>query len=263
MSAPTPDKTEILKALSILYDPDDIVELRIIHNERKRTDAGYFDNDTREKLADYIVKQNPKANIYVTLNPIDPQLHSRYHNRIQEFADSTATDANVTSRRWLLIDCDPIRPKGTSSTDAQLQAAQERVATIKRDLSELGFPEPVVAMSGNGMHLLYRVDMPNTDAARDMLKAFLVWLDTKYNNGIVGIDKTVFNAGRITKLYGTIAKKGDHTANAPHRLSHIVSIPDSIEIINPELVKACIPATETPPPKGNRSTPAHPVPLST
>ena len=42
--APSPDKAAILAALAVLFDPDDVVELRAFPAKGpKRTDAGYFD----------------------------------------------------------------------------------------------------------------------------------------------------------------------------------------------------------------------------
>ena len=253
MTAPAPNKEMMLRALELLYAAGDIVELRIIRNGRKQTDAGYFDSFCFGSLAAIAAANNKNGNVYIQLNPIDPQLHGRYHNRLQEYADSTATDANVLSRRWFLIDCDPIRPKGTSSTDAQLQAAMELADKIRIALSAIGFPEPVVCMSGNGAHLLYKVDLPNTDEIRDMIKNFLIYLAKKYDNKVVSIDKSVFNAGRVTKLYGTVAMKGDHTTAAPHRTSYIVSVPDTISIVDQSHIAGCIPVTEPqPPPRGKQ-----------
>jgi len=234
MTDHTPDKAEILKTFKLMYRPMDIIETRIIYKGgRKRIDAGYVDKDNRGQLAEYLVKKNPIGNVYITLNQIDPQLHSRYCNRIQEYAESTATDANIIWRDWLLIDADPVRPKDTSSTDDQLQAAMAVIDKIQVDLSIKGFPDPVRCLSGNGGHLLYKIDMPNDASSTELIKNFLVYLAKTYDTPKVTIDKSVFNAGRITKLYGTVAKKGDHTATAPHRLSRILSIGKAIKAVAP------------------------------
>ena len=81
---PQPDRAAILRALEALFDPADVIELRVLHKGRKRTDAGYFDCEHREEqLADAAVRLNAEgAAVYVTLNPIDPQLLGRYCNRI-------------------------------------------------------------------------------------------------------------------------------------------------------------------------------------
>lgn len=248
----TPDKEMMGRTLDLLYLKSDVAEMRIIHKGRKRTDAGYYDADHRTTLISHATANNSNRNFYVTLNPVDPQLLGRYCNRIQDYAESTATDKDIPARRTLLIDCDPVRPKDTASTDIQLQAAMELADRIRTDLSGRGFPEPAVAMSGNGAHLLYRVDLPNTDEVRDLIKEFLVWLSKQYDTEVVTIDKSVFNAARITKLYGSVATKGDNTSQTPHRTSYIVSAPDSIEVVDQALIAGCIPTAETQSPRGKQ-----------
>ena len=124
--APAPDAEEIARALAVLFEPDSIVELRALFTgRRKRTDAGYFDNYHRDNLSDAAERLNRDgAAAYVTLNAIDPQLLGRYANRIEQGAGTTTSDANVIRRRWLLLDFDPVRPKDTSATDAQLEASK-------------------------------------------------------------------------------------------------------------------------------------------
>ena len=122
MTAPNPETAAILAALAVLFTPDDVIELRAFpKGGRKRTDAGYFDGQHWPQLAEHAARLSASgAAVYVTLNPVDPQLLSRYNNRIEGFASTTTTDKQVTRRRWLLVDIDPVRPSGTSATDAQL-----------------------------------------------------------------------------------------------------------------------------------------------
>jgi hypothetical protein len=121
----TPDKAAILAALAVLFEPDQVIELRAIHTKgKKRTDAGYFDSAHWPILADHAVRLSSSgAAAYITLNPVDPQLIGRFNNRIQDFATATTTDQQIVKRRWLLIDLDPVRPSLTSATDLQLEAA--------------------------------------------------------------------------------------------------------------------------------------------
>ncbi|MER2544787.1 MAG: hypothetical protein ABTS16_15265 [Candidatus Accumulibacter phosphatis] len=108
---PQPDTAAILNALAALYPPDAVIELRSFAKGRKRTDSGYFDGEHRQALAEHAALLNRTgATVYVTLNPIDPQLLSRYANRIESGAAATTTDGQVTGRRWLLLDFDPTRP---------------------------------------------------------------------------------------------------------------------------------------------------------
>ena len=224
--APSPDKAAILAALAVLFDPGDVIELRAFHRGRKRTDAGYFDSDHWEVLADHAARLSASgAAVYITLNPVDPQLLNRYSNRIEANASSTTTDKQVTRRRWLLIDLDPARPSGTSATDTQLEAARIKELEVYNYLVGIGWPAPVVAKSGNGYHLLCAIDLPNDEASTALVKAVLLALGGRFDDANTKVDRSVFNAARICKLYGTVANKDDHTAAAPWRLSCLLKTP--------------------------------------
>lgn len=241
--APKPDAAEMARALSVLHEPGAIVELRALFSKgRKRTDAGYFDGEHRATLVKEASRLNAAgAAVYITMNDIDPQLLSRYANRVQEFAPSTATDLNVVRRRWFLIDLDPVRPKDTSATDAQVELATDRARQVYRFLGERGWPAPVVADSGNGMHLLYRVDMDagaDSSASAALIKRCLESLSTRFDDDAVKVDRSVFNAGRIIKLHGSVANKGDHVPSAPWRVSEILTVPDQVELVSEHLLHA-------------------------
>jgi hypothetical protein len=47
-------------------------------------------------------------------------------------------------------------------------------------------------------------------------------LATKFDNDTVGVDRVVYNAGRITKIPGTIARKGVESEGRPYRMAMIV-----------------------------------------
>lgn len=240
---PVADRAEIEKTLATLYPADVVVELRVIHNKgRKHIDAGYFDHQHRNEMIEAAIRANAAgANVYVTLNPIDPQLLGRYNNRLQEFAPATATDNDVTSRRWLLIDSDPVRPKDTAATDEQLKLAKNQVIGIHKFLQKSGWSAPVCAESGNGVHLLYPIDLPNDKAALELIKSVLNALGDRFDTDSVKVDRVVSNAARITKLYGTVSTKGDHTAQTPWRVSRITNNPQRIIKVTPEQLRAIIP----------------------
>ncbi|MEF8730285.1 MAG: YfjI family protein [Accumulibacter sp.] len=242
---PQPDPATILSALAALFQPDDVVELRsFAKGGRKRTDAGYFDGEHRQALAEHAVRLNKTGGaVYVTLNPIDPQLLSRYANRVEHGAQATTTDAQVTRRRWLLLDFDPARPTDTSATDAQLEHAKAAARVCWQALRAEGWPDPLVAASGNGTHLLYALDLPNDTESRDLVKGALAGLAACFDTDQVKLDQSVFNAGRIIKLYGTVATKGDHTPLAPWRLSQLVATPERRATVTVDQLRAWMPAT--------------------
>jgi len=245
---PKPVRAEITNALALLFDADQVVELRAFHKgSKKRTDAGYFDGAHRKELADAAMRLSAaNAAVYVTLNAIDPQLLGRCANRIKEYAADTTTDANVTRRRWLLIDLDPVRPKDTSATKEQVAAATAKARVLRDFLKAASWPAPASALSGNGYHLLYPIDLPNNAESTALVKGALQGLAAKFDDAAIKVDQAVFNAGRIVKLHGTVANKGDHTETMPWRLSQIRKEADRSVPVTPEQLRALAPQAEAP-----------------
>jgi hypothetical protein len=240
------DPQEIARALAVLFDEGDVVELRIPKTERDGTVSGYFSNHTL--LLKALASRNGDAAVYLTLNPVVPSLLARCANRVRSRARTTTSDKDIERRCWLLIDCDPVRPAEISSTDAEHEAALERARDIRLVLSEEGWPAPVLADSGNGAHLLYRTDLPNDEPAAKLVEGVLKALAGRFDDDAVKIDQTVFNAARICKAYGTVSRKGDDLEERPHRLSRIIDAPSRLAPVERELLKALAGSAAPPPP---------------
>ncbi len=207
----------IKHAISKMFEPGDVVEVRITDPKNKAC-SGYF-NDF-DKLADAIASKSGEVEaVYVTLNPVNPALRARANNWLKPYAKTTTQDQDILRRRYLFIDVDPQRPAGISSTNEEKALAKELHAAVHTWLTELGWPEPLVADSGNGYHLLYRIDLPNTNESRELVESCLLALDAKFSTDKVKVDTSVFNAARIIKAYGSLAAKGDSTEDRPHRIA--------------------------------------------
>ncbi|WP_236013073.1 hypothetical protein [Heyndrickxia sporothermodurans] len=226
----------IMESLAVLRKNVEVTELRILKTT-KGTVSGYFSD--YQELADVAGEYDGKVPaIYFTLNPTKTDLLSRAANRIVQRAKNTTTDADIECRRWFPIDFDPVRPAGISSTEEEHQSAHTRAKEVQRFLTERGWSEPIVADSGNGAHLLYPIDLPNDDESTMLVKTALEALDFQFSNESVNVDKGIFNAARIWKLYGTMACKGDHTDERPHRLSQILSCPEELKEVSVEQLKS-------------------------
>jgi hypothetical protein len=223
-----PDVAEMLRSLKLLTEPDQVLELRLlkVQLEGYRTPVtmgGYFSD--REALASAAAKYNMSAQgIYITLNPINPALLARARDRLRVAGKDfpLTNDSDVVRRLWLPIDFDPIRPAGISATEQEHSLAIERAKQVRDALRAQGWPDPILADSGNGGHLLYRIDRPSDD---NLVKHCLEALALRFDDGNIKIDQAVFNPSRIWKLYGTISRKGDPLPNRPHRLARILEAP--------------------------------------
>ena len=221
---------DIRRSVALFLDPGGVIELRVPKAGRERVVAGYFDNaDLAARAAFQLSGKYP--GIYFTLNPVRRDLLSRAANRTKPHAENLTIDSDVTRRRCLLIDFDPVRPSGISSSDEEHDLAIAAAREAALQLAEQGWPSPVWADSGNGGHLIYRIDLPNDVPAKDLLKRVLEVAAQRWTTPAIDVDVTVFNAARISKVYGTAAQKGDSTADRPHRLSRILDLPEGLGVV--------------------------------
>ena len=222
------DQDTIRKWWNIFVGDGNFTEVRILGRFQY---SGYFksvDNLINE-IAPYAEMDNEQ--VYFTLNAINPDCYGRQQcEKIVKSPKMTTTDGDIIRRNFVLLDFDPIRATGVNSSDEELGYAQAKARAVMRYLRNEGFKDPIVCKSGNGFHLILRVLLPNDDATTDILKRFLQSMGKMFSDDHVEVDEKVFNAGRISKLYGTIAKKGANIPERPWRMSEIIYVPDILEI---------------------------------
>ena len=225
---------EILRAVRLLMAPGDVHEVRILKAGSEGTVSGYFDDPSA--VVNEVEKYDGKAPaVFITLNPCKPALFARSANRLQRRVQVSTSDDDILRRRWFLIDFDPKRPAGISSTDSEHGRAISVACGAWDDLRGAGFPDPVVGDSGNGAHLLYRIDLPNDPGSNELVKRCLAGIAARCGTDDVTVDLSVFNAARIVKLYGTMACKGDSIPSRPHRRSRLLEVPLVLQTIGATL----------------------------
>ena len=213
-----------LSGLTLLHQPDDIIEIRSI--DPKPVISGYFRADS-SAIAHEIARY-PNRTFYQTMNPVKSACYAReQHERLVERPRETTSDNDIVGYQWILIDADPVRPSGVSASKNEKEAARRVAGMAMKKLMAMGFSEPVVADSGNGYHLLFKIHAGTEE--RQVLSDFLSVLDMWFITDAVKIDTAVFNPARITKLYGTVARKGASTLERPHRQSSIIRRPADVK----------------------------------
>lgn len=250
-------------ALRVLCELGTCFELRALNasfdrgRPRRDTISGYF--DSADNASAQVARIQQASGIYVTLNPVNPALLARSFNRLQVAEKGSLTsDTHIERRVWLPIDIDPQRPSGISSTDTELAASEEIARKIVQDMSADGWASPLLACSGNGWHVLYRVNILADDDG--LTKRVLDRMSQLYSVGVCKVDEKVFNASRIWKLYGTLACKGDATTDRPHRWARIVEEPGNEIVTREQLIafagEAQSPAARQLGPANRAATPA-------
>ncbi|MBK8638606.1 MAG: hypothetical protein IPN92_10075 [Chromatiaceae bacterium] len=222
------------KYLVHLFHDAGMVEL--CHMEDRRLDISHH-RDVRSFLAAARARHAP-GNLFTTLNKIDPGKWKAYAEERRQ-ADPTkcprTPDSCVTRYARLFFDLDPDRPTGQSSTTEELVAAETRARGLLAKLTALGWPAPLLAMSGNGWHLQYRTALPNNAETAAMLKTIYAGLASEFDDDEVLFDRSVRNPARLCALYGSIKRKGIHRDERPHRKSRCV-IPDPWLQVHPRQV---------------------------
>ena len=254
-TAPQADVAEIRRALDLLAVPGGIVEIRApdvpIGRGKPITVAGYFSDldKAAQAAADLDARKAPC--VYLVLNQAHPGLIARSPNQLTENPKHTTSDNDILRRRWLPLDFDAIRPAGISATEDEHCAAEDVARQCAAWLAGLGWPEAIQGDSGNGAHLLYRVDLPNDEASCNLVRNTLAALADRFDRPEIKIDRSVFNAARIWKCYGTTAGKGHSIAERPHRPAQLVNVPERVEVVaveKLEAVAATVAKPETPRP---------------
>lgn len=217
------DEAEIRRTISVMKPDGELFEIRIIPaNKKQKPSVGYF--KSVDVLLRELKKQQLKGtNVYITLQKIKDACYSREQRDCFVVGASTTSDNDVEGYNWLMIDLDPERPSGVSSSEEELKEAKNLGNRIYKYLKELGFEKPLLGFSGNGVHLLYKVRIANTKDRENLIKNSLKALNLLFGTEKVKVDCANFNPSRICKLYGTVAQKGTDTEERPHRMSRILS----------------------------------------
>jgi len=226
------------QVFDLFFNPGEVCEIRAFGlNAKGPWDGfakgngivfGYFDNPDSFAAAADALSRTDAHGIYFTLNPVIPDFLARAVNRLKASGakDKSTSDDNTLCHRWLPIDLDPVRVSGgtdLNSNEEEFRKAWELRNTVHDALrNEFGAQNGIPAISGNGAHLLMRLpDLKPVAENTTLIRSALTGIAHRFGSPEVDIDLKVFNPARIWKLYGTIARKSDHTEQRPQRKSYV------------------------------------------
>ena len=232
------DIEQIKRSIELIKPNGELYEIRILQGtgKKKKIISGYFKGTKNLEQAFKTVNLK-NANVFYSLNQIDASCYAREQHEKFVMLDDTTSDRDIVAYSWLLVDIDPNRRSGISSTNEELKGAQMTAQRVRRYMINVGFADPIVALSGNGVHLLFAINLACNDENENLVKNCLGALAVLFNDEVVSIDTSVFNPARISKLYGTMARKGADTEERPHRMSRVVLIPDEIKTTNKDILE--------------------------
>lgn len=219
------DEGELRRGLSLLADPDGWCQVVGLPGAKAVTLAG----GDLDGLCAAVEGMPSGFGVYLEVNPV------------REGLTSKAKAADVVKRRWLFIDVDPLKAGGFEkhpATEEEKNGALEAAQEVFDHLTLSGWPAPAVMDSGNGWYLLYRIDLPNDEASRALIKAVLYRLAELVADRPCSFDKSVHNADRLAKVPGTWARKGAESEGRPYRPCKILSQPAVMGVVTAEQMTA-------------------------
>lgn len=203
---PKINKECIQKTLSILSNNGvDKINIRSIGGGR--TTNTIFSTNESENILKHIESINSKANIYITFN------YFKISNK------EAISDNDIERIKFILLDIDPERPRGTASTDKQKEEAKKVFDNCLQYLEDNSIQYYYTFDSGNGYHALIPIDIECTKENSRIIKELLYHLDSKFSSERAHVDKSVHNPARITRFYGTLNTKGIQDGSEHCRIS--------------------------------------------
>lgn len=229
------NREQIYKWWSIFHDEGEITEIRSFGGT---TFSGYY-KDIDNAIRDIeILESKPDQQIYFITNAIREDCYGRaQRERLIMKPKNTTNDEEIVGRKWIMIDLDPKRASGVNSSNQELEYAHKKAVAVYRFLRDNGFNEPVVCMSGNGYHLMYACRIGVSQETDLLIERFINALAMLFTDEHVDVDKKCKNRARLSKVYGTTAKKGANSDDRPWRTSYIVKAPDEVKINDIEYIK--------------------------
>lgn len=229
------NREQIYKWWSIFHDEGEITEIRSFGGT---TFSGYY-KDIDNAIRDIeILESKPDQQIYFITNAIREDCYGRaQRERLIMKPKNTTNDEEIVGRKWIMIDLDPKRASGVNSSNQELEYAHKKAVAVYRFLRDNGFNEPVVCMSGNGYHLMYACRIGVSQETDLLIERFINALAMLFTDEQVDVDKKCKNRARLSKVYGTTAKKGANSDDRPWRTSYIVKAPDEVKINDIEYIK--------------------------
>lgn len=159
----TPTMVEQTTGLLMNGHPHELRVLRPVPDKDPEVLSGVFGSPA--ELAQAASAWDGQAHCYMSLNPVSVEPHALRRGKAVE-------DKQITRIDWLGIDLDP--------RDADVDLSGEVHAVLEYLVNEMEFPMPVIASSGRGYWLLFRVAQENTPDKAILRKSFLAALHKRF-----------------------------------------------------------------------------------
>ena len=215
-------QTEIRRLWELLnLDNLAVLELRAFHySNSKQTRVEHF---RVENYASIEALQAAFEESAHRLNADGFNVYTPLNRLKSDFNGGAAKDSDIRCRDLLLIDIDRVGDTKQPATDDEVHKAMAVADRLSSWLIEMGWPDPIRMLSGNGVHVYCQLEgIENTEQSKFLIRDVLITLGQQFDTPEVAIDKSVFNASRITKVPGTFMRKGQASDGRPYRMARLL-----------------------------------------
>jgi hypothetical protein len=193
--------------------------------------TGFFDSE--DEFVKACQQYNGRYNIYAGRNPRPRWFPKTVENSLDRRYRQRASDSDIDAVTAISIDIDPIRPKGTSSTDEQHRVAIGFALNMSNDIS--GWVDD----SGNGAYLWIPfkspIMVPKKEMKGEIKEKCRLWqanIIRRYQPQRYGLRiDGCYDLSRLKKVIGTVSVKG-----SVHRTSRFVKIGTADDRIRDEIL---------------------------
>lgn len=195
---------EIRKGIKLIFRPGDVVEVRswLLTNGPRTIHVGRY--LVGWDLVRAIEKEDQLGReVFYVLNPSGLPTMPTAPGR------QGTGDKDVPHRKHFLLDFDPVRTS-KHATEEQYQAALKQ-ARGARDFMPAEW-NVIMGSSGNGVHLLVPIDLPNDADSRELISRAQSSVAGKFTTAEVKVE-CFSDASRLVRAYGTFNKKSSDQAN--------------------------------------------------
>jgi hypothetical protein len=227
-AVPVSKRDEILRAANLLFEPGQLVEVRLKGRDGHIASRYYKDHD---KMAAVLAKEDARerwAAVWWTLQQLKPRAH------VGKEASETTKRADIEIYRWLPIDIDRAdkKAKKLNATPAEKEELLAVARQVMAWLAERGVRDCILADSGNGFHILIKLSpLAANEMNYELLKEVLVAIKHEFRThaGVADIDTSLAEPEQVIKAYGTTTRKSESTSERPWHESKLLHVPQSIE----------------------------------
>lgn len=234
----------INNTLALLFEPGHVIGVSGIRLNDTMSKKFFTDIDQAAAVIEKADRSGKFKGIYLSL-------------QVLKAGSTSDRRRDVASYVHLMIDFDRNVKDGNASDDERC-AIEKVMLEAKEWLSGILGSEPLVADTGNGFHLIFKLQPFAADErAMALLKECILAVKTRFEKPGVNleIDASVAEPEQLTRCYGTWNRKYPETPGRPQRQSKVLSAPakwNPVDQCRLELLAAEAPVQESMPSRNRK-----------